>query len=898
MAMSAPSRTRAVPTFLALLVAFHALLLLALVLAAPAWARTPIRSAFFSVYPSAVGSPLDDLPSNADHCGLCHYDFDGGGARNPYGQAIKAKLDLGMTYTQAIQAVATLDSDGDGYTSEAEITDTVNYTNTPTFPGLSYANRTSTTNIPLAEIDPYLTPVLAPDTTPPAVTVNSPNGGESVTSGTTATITYTATDAGGVAYVNIFLSEDGGTIYKPIAKNLAPDTSFSWFVPSLPGAANRIRVQAVDNSGNAGADASNGDFTIVRAAGGRVATTLRDLHLPGTQPLEGAVLSDPELECAACHGNYDPAKEPWENWRGGMMAQAARDPLFAAALAVGEQDAPAVGDLCIRCHSPGGWQEGRSADTGGGLLTANDRHGVQCDFCHRIVDFDYVPGVSPPQDTTVLATVSPLPLAYANGQFINDPAGVRRGPYSDPYTGHLFLQSPIHRRGDLCGTCHDVSNPVFTRTGGDDYALGALDQPHPDMDLRQMFPVERTYSEWSQSAYAAGGVYAPEFAGNKPDGIVSVCQDCHMHDVEGQGCNDPGAPVRPDLALHDLTGGNAFIPDIVDDFFPGEVDPTALAAAKARAVAMLEKAATLEVSQVVDGISVRVTNRAGHKLPSGYPEGRRIWLHVRAVDAAGQQVFESGAYDAGTGTLTDDPELKVYEVHLGLSPAVAQAVGLPSGPSFHFALNDTVYFDDRIPPRGFTNAGFAVVQAAPVGHAYADSQNWDDTHYALPMSSDTVTVTLYYQTLSKEYVEFLRDENVTNTAGTDLYDAWAANGRSAPIVMERVTMPVDVIGGTAVADAGRPAALTFALGPGAPNPFRDATTFAYSLPEREWVRIVVYDLTGRVVRTLVDGAQPPDRYRVAWDGRDDRGDRLASGFYLLRYQAGERVLTRRVTLLN
>lgn len=51
-----------------------------------------------------------------------------------------------------------------------------------------------------------------------------------------------------------------------------------------------------------------------------------------------------------------------------MMAQAARDPLFLACLAVEEQDAPSVGDLCIRCHSPGGWEEGRSTDTGGGML--------------------------------------------------------------------------------------------------------------------------------------------------------------------------------------------------------------------------------------------------------------------------------------------------------------------------------------------------------------------------------------------------------------------------------------------------------------------------------------------------------------------------------------------------
>ncbi len=69
-----------------------------------------------------------------------------------------------------------------------------------------------------------------------------------------------------------------------------------------------------------------------------------------------------------------------------MMAQAMRDPLYQATLVIAEQVVPSVGDLCLRCHTPGGWQEGRSIDTSGGMLTAKDRQGIQCDFCHRLVD--------------------------------------------------------------------------------------------------------------------------------------------------------------------------------------------------------------------------------------------------------------------------------------------------------------------------------------------------------------------------------------------------------------------------------------------------------------------------------------------------------------------------------
>jgi hypothetical protein len=861
----------------------------------PAAARPPIRTAFFNRYANAVGSQLDNLPSKPGHCGVCHFDFNGGGTRNPYGVAIQARLDAGRTNAQAIADVESFESDGDGYTNLVEITDETTYSNTPTFPGLTQANKGSTLNVPLAEIEPYLTPMTGPDTTPPAVTVSSPNGGEVLTAETTHVITFTATDANGIARINIFLSDDG-VLYKPIAKNLAPTAFFSWFVPNLPGAASRIRVEAIDNAGNSGWDVSNAAFTINRPARGIVPSTLRDVALPGTQPFEGAVLEDPSSTCAACHGGYDSAHEPWFVWKGSMMAQAMRDPLFIACVAVAEQDVPSVGDLCLRCHTPGGWQEGRSVDTDGGLLTAKDRQGVQCDFCHRMVDYDYVPGVSPPADTTVLAGVNPKPLTYGNGQFINDPAAVRRGPYASTVAPHAFLASPYHRSADLCGTCHDVSSPAYTWASGDDYVLGPFDQQHPDMNLRHMMPIERTFSEWTQSAYATTGVYAPQFAGNKADGIVSTCQDCHMADVNAKGCNDPNAPTRADLGLHDLTGGNTFIPDILATFYPSEVDAPSLQAGKARATAMLQKAATLGATPAPFGVTVRVTNETGHKLPSGYPEGRRIWINVVGITAAGQKVFESGVYDPATAQLADDDQLKVYEIHLGLSPAIAGAVGFPAGPSFHFVLNDTVYFDNRIPPRGFTNAAFAAVQAKPVGVSYADGRYWDDTSYNLPASADSAIVTLYYQTLSREYVEFLRDENVTNTKGADLYNAWAANGKSAPVAMAQVRVPLDVV--TAVDGPPPAAALTYSLAAGQPNPFRYTTALTYAHPAKERVRLAVYDLTGRHVRTLVDGVQAPSRETVAWDGTDERGASLASGIYIIRYQAGERVLTKRATLIR
>ena len=856
-------------------------------------ARPTIRQSFFNVYPGAVGSKLDNVPSLATHCGVCHFAFTGAGAKNPYGNRIGALLGSYSNNDAGRQALMRFiqneDNDGDGFTTLTEVTNLASYGNTPTFPGLTAGNVGSVTAVTVGDILPYLTPTTAVDTTPPAIAVIAPNGGENIAANTTVTVQYTAADISGVPVVSVFMSDNGGSTWKPIAKDIPNTGSWSWFVPNRPGSGTQIRVAASDGAGNPGQDASNASFTVTRAGNGKVPTTLRDMDMAGTQPLDGAILANPNTDCRTCHGDYDAANEPWSTWRGSMMAQAMRDPLFLACLAVAEQDAPSVGDLCLRCHTPGGWQEGRSIDTSGGLLTNKDREGIQCDFCHRFVDPVYTAGVSPAADVSVLAGVVPLPLQYGNGQFISDAGASKRGPFSDPLiAGHNSIYSPFHMSSNMCGTCHDVSNPVFVETAPGKYTPNGFDAQHPDQNVRNMKPVERTFSEWQASAFAQGPVSLPGY----PE-AVSSCQDCHMRKVTGAGSNQPGSPVRSDLPMHDLTGGNTFVLDILPDFFPTEVNVTELQAAKARATAMLQKAATLDLTPSYAGLTVRVTNQTAHKLISGYPEGRRMWLNVQAFDQAENLVFESGHYDPSTGELTHDAQAAIYHIEGGLTPGLAAALGLPAGPSFHFVLNDTVYLDNRIPPRGFTNAAFEAIQSPAVGHAYADGQYWDDTAFALPNSAKTVHVRLYYQTTSKEYIEFLRDENTTNTMGDELYAAWVNHGRATPVLMAEATTLVDVT--SATPDEAR---FSLALGEPSPNPFTSRTLIRFALPASQPVQVGVYDIRGHRVRVLVDGVMPAGQHEAGWDGRDMQGGTLASGTYFVRLQSGGKVLTQRMALVH
>jgi len=874
-------------------------LLSASLLPLDAAARNPFRRAFFDRYVAADGSALISLPSNSNHCGVCHFDFDGGGTRNPYGLAIEVRLSGGMNADAAIADAEFLDSDGDGFNNFIEVTDRVNWSNTPTFPGLTDGNLNNVSNVDLADLTGILTPSGGSDTIPPEVTVLAPSGGEAWTPNTVQTVSWSATDASGIAAVSILLSGDGGATWKQVAKGLENDGSHDQFVPNLPSPQSLIRVVATDNAGNPGQGTSSAVFTVLAHVGGVVPTTLRDFELAGTQPFGAAELESPSGVCIACHGDYDPDVEPYHNWQGSMMAQAMRDPLFRATVVVAEQFVPAAGDLCIRCHSPGGWQGGRSLDTGMGQLNETDFEAVQCDFCHRMVDPHYVEGVSPAVDQQILADLEAIPVDPANGQFVYDPDPVRRGPYSDTDPSHQWLQSDFMLSANMCATCHDVSNPAFV-AGSEPgvYLPDTFDAPHPDGDKRNMFPVERTFSEWSASEYASTGVYQPQFAGNRPDGMVSTCQDCHMRDVTGVGANVSGSPNRSDLGLHDLTGGNTFVPDILPDFYP-DLDVAALQAGKQRAIAMLSLAATMALSVTpVDGlpaVNVRLTNETGHKLPSGYPEGRRAWLHIEAYDANDAVVYESGAYDDNTGELSHDEDAKIYHIEPGISTRLAPVLGMPVGPSFHFALNDTVYLDNRIPPRGFTNAGFTQIQSPPVGYAYADGQYWDDTQYILPATAERVEVTYYYQTTSKGYIEFLRDENTTDTLGQELYDAWAAHGRSTPVVMAQQEALLDV---SATPEENQVPRVT-SLAQNYPNPFNPQTWIDFTLPKSGPVSLRIYDERGRLVRTLVDESNLTlGAHHLLWNGRDDGGRTAASGGYLyvLKTEAGQ--LNRKMTLVR
>jgi hypothetical protein len=233
-----------------------------------------------------------------------------------------------------------------------------------------------------------------------------------------------------------------------------------------------------------------------------------------------------------------------------------------------------------------------------------------------------------------------------------------------------------------------------------------------------------------------------------------------------------------------------------------ETDPRAIELGKKRAEQLLRTAAKLDLAVSSTGqASLRITNLTGHKLPTGYPEGRRMWINVRYFDGSDSLLKEDGAYGDKADTLNDEPvsvptllspeTTTVYECLPAMSPAQAKKYGKKPGKSFHFVLNDTIAKDNRIPPEGFRNDLFEDHLCQPVGAVYTDGQHWDDVNLSLPDGCGKVTVRLMYQSVSWEYIKFLTEENRTDDWGKRLFEAWEKTGKCPPTVLAELSKEIE-----------------------------------------------------------------------------------------------------------
>ena len=231
-------------------------------------------------------------------------------------------------------------------------------------------------------------------------------------------------------------------------------------------------------------------------------------------------------------------------------------------------------------------------------------------------------------------------------------------------------------------------------------------------------------------------------------------------------------------------------------------------------------------------------NLTGHKLISGYPEGRRMWLNIKWYDADDVLLREDGEYGAlgvsvpgvpeQVETLLDPvgPYTYLYEAHYGMTQEWAAALvslGYPTElalsydrvtgmtdytlgdlaseapgayhETFHFVLNNTVVKDNRIPPYGFDYDAARMRNALPVPEGQFGSPGpggtydyWDELVLNPPADATYAEIDLVYQGTSWEYVQFLSLANAGASAfladeGINMLDAWINTGMVQPYVM-------------------------------------------------------------------------------------------------------------------
>ena len=540
----------------------------------------------------------------------------------------------------------------------------------------------------------------------------------------------------------------------------------------------------------------------------------------GTQPGLQASLSSVGV-CIDCHRSLEPKNAGFmqhSTWGGSMMANAMRDPLFWAALDVANHDAasegkPGVGDYCLRCHTPRGWLGGRVVKDGYGGTTgpggasgcqlygnyaakdykSNDYAGVDCHYCHRLMPTG--PQGQPHLIGNANAWVDDA-LSCENTPGTFGPC--RRGPYNYPpgsplEAPHGWVQSTYHTQSALCGSCHDVTTPDTDQGPFKTLVL------NDGTDTGRPFPIERTYTEWKRSLFA--DAIFRDGLGEGASGTPALargqeCQGCHMRssdDPLAKACEmNPAGSRSGNLPVHEFAGANAWIPGIIKNEYgsrllqqPEDYDRTVAAARQmlaASAALTTTISAYTPATAVAAGsltLDVEVTNLSGHKLPTGYSEGRRMWLNVQVRNAANQLIAESGAYDEATATLDEDAQARVYEVLQGVWNTATQTCQTEQAgkKQFHFVLNNCVAKDNRIPPLGFrvkSQDDPNGHEVRPVGATYAETSpgsgvlvNTDKVRYTFAIPAGTTgsvlaRATLYHQVSSKDYIEFLRDQALAN----------------------------------------------------------------------------------------------------------------------------------------
>lgn len=579
-------------------------------------------------------------------------------------------------------------------------------------------------------------------------------------------------------------------------------------------------------------------------------------------------------KCSGCHG-HDPAGYAFitstgedvniaDDWAGTMMANSAKDPLWRAKVSheilVNPGLQTDIENTCTRCHAPTGRFE---AEYHNNLpYTMNDLatdsialDGVNCTACHQIKD-------------TLQGNNFTGNLFYTKR--------IVYGPYMDPvsaimefFVGWTPVGSPHITKSELCGGCHTL-----------------ITQSHDSLGVPtgNSYFEQTTYHEWKNSIYSA---------------LDSSCQSCHIPRITDSvdiATNYPFLDSRSPFGKHHLIGSNVFMLRLMKQNMSSigaTCTPVNFDTTIARTTRYLRNNALDINLQYVNRANdtayydVELTNKAGHKFPSGYP-ARIAWVEFMVIDDQNDTMFYSGEYD-GNGNvvnrdtpwephhnvITNDAQVQIYEMVMG------DYYGIPTTV---LERSDTILKDNRLTPKGFVNSHVSYDTMKVAGifgdpdfnfSGPTEGTGKDIVHFHVPMNGYTgpllVKTKVWYHALPRPWLDEMFAYNSTEI---DSFRNFYNNADQAPTLVAAAEID-DINLGTLqnVAQGIR----VF------PNPTADGTIQIDGWRDMQVQQVRVVDLAGKEVMSPVSGTQFNGRIMLP-----------SRGVYLIILETETGLITKRV----
>jgi hypothetical protein len=257
------------------------------------------------------------------------------------------------------------------------------------------------------------------------------------------------------------------------------------------------------------------------------------------------------------------------------------------------------------------------------------------------------------------------------------------------------------------------------------------------------------------------------------------------------------------------------------------------------------------------------------------------------VGAGGQFVI---TMDAKTTAKDDNAKHGMVAIHMeeGFRVDSMKYTGTNGEGYFYFLANDSTTKYDK---QSGIKSGWSDSLASKFG--LDDGFKWEvwemEEPYSAELEENLYEITIYMtatETLGTYPFSFL----ITESA----YDLEPIDGAPGPTFAFRESQDqIQVVQGTPIREDRPNLPINVELEQNYPNPFNPSTTITYSVPVDSPVRLTVTDITGRVVRTLVDSRHSAGTYRVNVEMLN-----LSSGIYLYRLEAAGQTMTRTMTLIK